>query len=196
MSSPTTSRGKRALMAISCVLASLAWFTYTGPSNHPRVAPLVRGNVVVAIGEKNELSALRQLLEDDASVRSTTRSASSKKSSFYYSMFTSAYKALYKTTSSYYNTRKLAEETNTAEDGDLPTTAYSESEHGHADEEELHNELSIEASFEDTYKILVFFGVVFLFGELATCCGIPALVGQIMTQNRHTHSKHKNVEHA
>ena len=187
MSSPTTSRGKRALMAISCVLASLAWFTYTGPSHHyPRIAPLVRGNnvVAIAIDEKNEPSEdHRQLLEHDASGHSTARSVGSKKSSFYYSMFTEAYKVLYyKTAAAGSYNRKLAEETPAAEDngGDLPTTAYSESEHGHADEEDLHNELSIEASFEDTYKILVFFGVVFLFGELATCCGIPALVGQII----------------
>ena len=42
------------------------------------------------------------------------------------------------------------------------------------------HELSIEVSFEDTYKVLVFLGVVFSCGEIAAWLGIPSLVGQMI----------------
>ena len=56
-----------------------------------------------------------------------------------------------------------------------PHTRESEEE-----TEELAHELSIEVSFEDTYKVLVFLGVVFSCGEIASYLGIPSLVGQMI----------------
>ena len=80
----------------------------------------------------------------------------SSSTSYNKSIFHKSYNSLYKTD----NNRKLSE---------------SEKE-----EEELQEELSIEVSFENTYKTIVFLGVVFTLGEIANWLGIPSLVGHMI----------------
>lgn len=71
--------------------------------------------------------------------------------------------------------RILSEQLSEQEPEQQDTFAESEPE-----KEELAHELSIEVSFEDTYKVLVFLGVVFSCGEIAAWLGIPSLVGQMI----------------
>ena len=82
----------------------------------------------------------------------------SSSTSYNKSIFHKSYNSLYKTD----NTRMLSE---------------SEKE-----EEELQEELSIEVSFENTYKTIVFLGVVFTLGEIANWLGIPSLDCWIFTR--------------
>jgi len=104
--------------------------------------------------EEINILKLEQSSEDLISERNTINTKSSR---YYKSIFYRAYTSLYKTENSYSRLLESEEE-----------------------QEDLAHELSIEVSFEDTYKILVFLGVVFVFGEIASFCGIPSLVGQII----------------
>mmetsp|Transcript_21173 Transcript_21173/g.28166 ORF Transcript_21173/g.28166 Transcript_21173/m.28166 type:complete len:1051 (-) Transcript_21173:3288-6440(-) len=87
----------------------------------------------------------------------------------YKSIFYGAYRYLYKTKNSY---SRVLIDTNDTHD----TVNTNEA----SDEEDLSHELSIEVTYEDTYDVLVFLGVVYILGEVAFRLGIPSLVGQII----------------
>jgi len=94
---------------------------------------------------------------------------------YYKSIFHRAYASLYGPSKNTPSTNSNSQSRITT-----PTRRQQRQLETHEEQEDLAHELSIEVSFEDTYKLLVFLGVVFAFGELASMIGIPSLVGQII----------------
>jgi len=158
-SSSSFTRGMRFLV-MSCFLASMSWHSFSGTLYRRSISATkdgtsLRGNLITT----TEVSSLLDDNEANALKRGNSPDPTYNKSSRYYqSIFYNAYTSLYKTQNSY--SRMLNE---------------SEQE-----QKDLAHELSIEVSFEDTYKVLVFLGIVFVFGEIAGFCGVPSLVGQII----------------
>lgn len=172
-------------LAISLFLVSVAYHSFAGTRYRQNVSAAanrdasLRGKLITTDeltfsfdndGEEGLVGTIDDTIivpeyqqHDDTSPSSAT---SSKR--YYKSIFYNAYTSLYKTDNQY---SRMLSDTNETE----PHTRESEEE-----TEELAHELSIEVSFEDTYKVLVFLGVVFSCGEIASYLGIPSLVGQMI----------------
>lgn len=179
-SSPSSSpsRGMRQLV-MSCFLLSMTYHSFTGTlhrrnisaANRAAAGASLRGNLIPtedAAAASSSLSDTSFLYNEEESARlSQTQSTLIEKNPprYYRSIFHGAYKSLYKTNNSY--SRMLSDSSQHADESET-------------EQSDLAHELSIEVSFEDTYKILVFLGTVFIFGEIAGACGVPALVGQII----------------
>ncbi|KAL7538167.1 hypothetical protein ACHAXR_008325 [Thalassiosira sp. AJA248-18] len=171
-SSSCKNRGWRFLATACLLLASLSCHSFTGTihRNSARDPASLRGNfeeessLLLTDDVEGDTLKRGRALEDLSDRSSPTGKEQSSR--YYRSIFHHAYTSLYKTS------RILAEESHTDEEGQ-----HAES---NQEQEDLAHELSIEVSFEDTYKILVFLGTVFLFGEIAGYCGVPSLVGQIV----------------
>ena len=172
-------------LAISFFLVSVAYHSFAGTRYRKNVSAAaanrdasLRGKLITTDelsfsifdndGEEGSVGTVDDTIRaPQYQQRDDTSSSSTASSRYYKSIFYNAYNSLYKIDNQY--SRMLSDiETE-------PHTRESEQE-----QEELANELSIEVSFEDTYKVLVFLGVVFSCGEIASYFGIPSLVGQMI----------------
>ena len=186
-SSSIISRTMR-FLAISSFLVSVAYHSFAGTRYRQNVsaaaanrdAASLRGKLITtdelllfgnegedgSVGTVDDTIIVPEYQQHDNTSVSPSSTTSSKR--YYKSIFYNAYTSLYKTDNQY--SRMLSDTSETEHH-----TRESEEE-----QEELAHELSIEVSFEDTYKVLVFLGVVFSCGEIASYLGIPSLVGQMI----------------
>lgn len=167
----------------------MAYHSFAGTLHRRKIAAAKRGSDGAAFsltGKADAVGGWPSALGHEDGVAKQRSLASGGRFSFYQNMFHNAYKSLYRTENSY---SRLLAESNAADEGSETAAGESVGDHGNGGEstthqehegEDLAHELSIEVSFEDTYKILVFLGTVFVFGEIAGYCGVPSLVGQIV----------------
>lgn len=111
---------------------------------------------------------------NSSSPSSSSPSSSKRRRKYYKTIFRNAYQAIYNPKTPI-AARQLSEinegEAAASEGGEFTETQ---------EQEDLAEELSIEVSYEDTYDILVFLSVAYIFGEIAFHIGVPPLVGQIV----------------
>jgi len=114
---------------------------------------------------------------DNVPSNSSSSSSSERRRKYYKTIFRNAHKAIYNP-----KTPLVARQLSETNEGEAAASTTSEGGEftETQEEEDLAEELSIEVSYEDTYDILVFLGVAYIFGEIAFHIGVPPLVGQIV----------------